>query len=43
MLIKGGTVITVDPALGDLFPTGDVLVEDGAIVEVARSIDAEDA
>ena len=42
-LIKGGTVITVDPALGDFFPTGDVLIEDGAIVEVARSIDAEDA
>src|SRR5665213_1778884 len=43
MLIKGGTVITVDPSLGDLFPTGDVLIEDGTIVEVARSIDAEDA
>jgi 5-methylthioadenosine/S-adenosylhomocysteine deaminase len=42
-LIKGGTVITVDPALGDFFPTGDVLIEDGAIVEVARNIDAEDA
>jgi len=42
-LIKGGTVITVDPSLGDFFPTGDVLIEDGAIVEVARSIDAEDA
>jgi len=25
-LIKGGTVITVDPAFGDL-PVGDVLVE----------------
>jgi 5-methylthioadenosine/S-adenosylhomocysteine deaminase len=42
-LIKGGTVITVDPSLGDLYPTGDVLIEDGTIVEVARSIDAEDA
>jgi 5-methylthioadenosine/S-adenosylhomocysteine deaminase len=41
-LIKGGTVITVDQQLGDL-PQGDVLVEDGTIVEVAPSIDAADA
>ena len=41
VLIKGGTVITVDPLLGDLFPSGDVLIEDGAIAEVAPSIEAE--
>ena len=35
-LIKGGTVITVDPSLGD-FPTGDVLIEDGAIVDGRRA------
>jgi 5-methylthioadenosine/S-adenosylhomocysteine deaminase len=43
ILIKGGTVVTVDPALGDLFPAGDVLVEDGAIAEVAERIDGVDA
>jgi 5-methylthioadenosine/S-adenosylhomocysteine deaminase len=42
-LVKGGIVITVDPNLGDLFPSGDVLIEDGKIVEVARSIDATNA
>src|ERR1700690_4295881 len=42
-LVQGGTVITVDRKLGDFFPTGDVLIKDGAIVEVARRIDAEDA
>jgi cytosine/adenosine deaminase-related metal-dependent hydrolase len=41
-LIKGGTVVTVDPAIGDL-QQGDVLVEDGAIVDVAPAIDATDA
>ena len=39
-LIKGGTVISVDPAIGDFFPTGDVLVEDERIVEVAAGIEA---
>src|SRR5882757_1874828 len=42
ILIKGGIVISMDPAIADL-PIGDVLVEDGAIVAVAPSIDAEDA
>ncbi|HEY5058809.1 MAG TPA: amidohydrolase family protein [Gaiellaceae bacterium] len=42
-LIKGGTVITVDPKVGDFFPSGDVLVEGGRIVEVAATIDAPDA
>ena len=34
-LIKGGAVITVDPALGTL-PKADVLVRDGVIVSVGR-------
>lgn len=42
-LIKGGTVITVDPAVGDFYPTGDVLIEDGEIKAVAASIDVGDA
>src|ERR1700712_5180222 len=41
-LIKGGTVISVDPSVGDFDP-GDVLIEDGKIVAVAASIDAGDA
>jgi 5-methylthioadenosine/S-adenosylhomocysteine deaminase len=41
-LVRGGTVITVDPALGDLAP-GDVLIEDGRITAVAERIDAPDA
>ena len=41
-LIKGGTVITVDPALGD-FPTGDVLVEDGKIAAVGPELRVTDA
>jgi cytosine/adenosine deaminase-related metal-dependent hydrolase len=41
-LIKGGTVISVDPAIGDFDP-GDVLIEDGEIVAVAASIEAGDA
>lgn len=38
-LIRGGTVITVDRAIGDL-QTGDVLIEDGVITAVAPSIEA---
>lgn len=41
VLIKGGHVITMDPALGEL--DGDILVEDGRIVAVAPAIDASDA
>jgi len=37
-LIKGGTVITVDRQLGDFFPSGDVLVEDGKIVDVGPEL-----
>jgi 5-methylthioadenosine/S-adenosylhomocysteine deaminase len=39
-LIRGGTVLSVDPAIGDL-PRGDVLIEDGAIVAVQPTIDAD--
>jgi cytosine/adenosine deaminase-related metal-dependent hydrolase len=35
-LVRGGHVLTVDPAIGDL-PAGDVLIEDGVIVVVAHS------
>jgi 5-methylthioadenosine/S-adenosylhomocysteine deaminase len=38
-LITGGTVISLDPGIGDL-DRGDVLVEDDVIVEVAEHIDA---
>jgi cytosine/adenosine deaminase-related metal-dependent hydrolase len=41
-LITGGTVLSMDPAVGDL-AAGDVLVEDGAIAAVADRIDAPDA
>src|SRR5437016_6963934 len=41
-LLTGGTVVSMDPAVGDL-DRGDVLVEDGVIVEVAGRIDAPGA
>ncbi len=41
-LIKGGYVLSMDPAVGD-FATGDVLIEGAKIVAVAASIDAGDA
>ncbi|MER6208151.1 amidohydrolase family protein [Streptomyces sp. NPDC001642] len=41
-LLTGGTVLTMDPAVPDL-ARGDVLIEDGVIVEVAARIDAPDA
>lgn len=41
-LLTGGTVVSMDPAVGDL-ACGDVLIEDGVIVEVAQWIDAPDA
>jgi 5-methylthioadenosine/S-adenosylhomocysteine deaminase len=37
LLIKGGNVVTVDPAIGDL-PVGDVLVRDGRIVDVGPNL-----
>jgi cytosine/adenosine deaminase-related metal-dependent hydrolase len=36
-LIKGGTILTLDPSLGD-FPTGDVLIEGEKIVAVGRGL-----
>ncbi|MFJ5264981.1 amidohydrolase family protein [Streptomyces sp. NPDC088387] len=41
-LLTGGTVVSMDPAVGDL-ERGDVLIQDGVIVEVAAHIDAPDA
>jgi 5-methylthioadenosine/S-adenosylhomocysteine deaminase len=41
-LITGGTILSIDPSIGDL-PTGDVLVEGDRIVEVAPNIDVGDA
>jgi len=41
-LLTGGTVVSMDPAVGDL-DRGDVLLDDGVIVEVAERIDAPDA
>ncbi|MET7399364.1 amidohydrolase family protein [Dactylosporangium sp. NPDC005572] len=41
-LIRGGTVVSVDSAIGDL-PSGDVLVEGDRIAAVAPRIDAADA
>ncbi|MFJ6632499.1 amidohydrolase family protein [Streptomyces sp. NPDC091376] len=42
ILLSGGTVVSMDPAVGDL-TRGDVLIEDGKIIEVAARIDAPDA
>ncbi len=38
LLIKGGHVVTMDPALGDQ-PDTDVLVRDGVIVEVRPGLE----
>jgi 5-methylthioadenosine/S-adenosylhomocysteine deaminase len=42
LLIKGGAVMSMDPAVGN-FETGDVLIEGSKIVELGASIDAPDA
>ena len=42
ILLTGGTVVSMDPAVGDL-ERGDVLIEDGVIVEVAEAVEAPDA
>lgn len=39
-LIRGGTVLSMDPAIGDLAP-GDVLIEDDKIVAVEPDISAD--
>lgn len=41
-LITGGTVVSMDPAVGDL-DHGDVLITDGMITDVAERIDAPGA
>jgi 5-methylthioadenosine/S-adenosylhomocysteine deaminase len=41
-LLSGGTVVSMDPAVGDL-DRGDVLIQDGVIIEVAERIHAPDA
>ncbi|MFJ1551890.1 amidohydrolase family protein [Streptomyces sp. NPDC088246] len=41
-LLSGGTVVSMDPAVGDL-DRGDVLIENGKITKVAERIDAPDA
>lgn len=41
-LIKGGAIITVDPDIGTL-PAADLLVRDGAIVEIGEDLVAGDA
>src|SRR5262245_38065483 len=38
-LIKGGIVLSLDPKVGD-FANGDVLIENGKIVEVRPNIEA---
>lgn len=39
ILIKGGIVLTLDPAIGD-FASADILIEDGKIREIRPSIEA---
>jgi cytosine/adenosine deaminase-related metal-dependent hydrolase len=40
-LIKGATIVSMDPAIGDL-PAGDILIDGERIKAVARSIDPRD-
>jgi 5-methylthioadenosine/S-adenosylhomocysteine deaminase len=42
LLIRNGFVVSMDPDVGDI-PNGDVLVEDGAIVEVGRGLGVSEA
>jgi 5-methylthioadenosine/S-adenosylhomocysteine deaminase len=42
LLIRNGFVVSMDPDVGDV-PSGDVLVEDGKIVDVGRGLDVSDA
>lgn len=41
-LIRGGTVVTVDPALGDI-PGGEVLIDDGTIIAVGAGLGVSEA
>jgi 5-methylthioadenosine/S-adenosylhomocysteine deaminase len=42
LLIRGGYVLSMDPAVGEL-PAGDILIEDGAIAAIAPSLEVTDA
>jgi 5-methylthioadenosine/S-adenosylhomocysteine deaminase len=42
LFIRNGFVVSMDPDVGEI-ANGDVLVEDGAIVEVGRGLSVEDA
>ncbi|MFL5710151.1 MAG: amidohydrolase, partial [Chloroflexota bacterium] len=42
MLIKGGIVLTQDPALGEM-PDADVLIEDDKIVSIGHGLSADGA
>ncbi|HSJ27216.1 MAG TPA: amidohydrolase family protein, partial [Acidimicrobiia bacterium] len=41
ILIKGGTILTMDPAIGDL-PVGDIVIEQDRIVAVGPNLEASD-
>ena len=41
-LIQGGTIVSLDPDVGEL-DDGDVLIEDGEIVEIGRGLSASNA
>jgi 5-methylthioadenosine/S-adenosylhomocysteine deaminase len=42
LFIRNGFVVSMDPGVGEI-PNGDVLVEDGVIVEVGRGLEVGDA
>lgn len=42
ILIKGGTIVTMDPALPDL-ARGDILIENGKIAAISESLDSNGA
>jgi hypothetical protein len=42
LLVRGGTVLSMDPAIGDL-RTGDMLIENGKIKAIAPQIQASNA
>ncbi len=42
ILIRNGTIISMDPEIGDL-PTGDLLIEGDCVLAVGEKLDAQDA
>ena len=42
LFIRNGFVVSMDPDVGEI-PNGDVLVEDGVIVEIGRGLEVGDA